>query len=334
MATRTRRVTASDVGRRAGVSQSTVSYVLNNTPNQTIPEATRRRVLDAVKELGYAPSAAARTLASGTSSTVLIVLPDQPIGPHIAQFIEDVADELEPHGYSVLYRRHRDEATFKRSWQEISPVAIANMVAFGDDQEDAISAAGIPQVRCYLDAHGPSDLTMPQVAAGRVQAAHLLERGHKRIGYAAPTEQRGGVASCYTRRLAGVREVLAAAKLPGPVVIPMPMDSAGAAAAIAPHVEGGSGERVTGVCAFSDEEAFALLAGMRVLGLSAPGDLAVVGVENQPLAPLAAPPLTTVDLSIVEVATNLSKALLAAISGESDVELPPPPVRLVRRESA
>ncbi|MCW5950683.1 MAG: LacI family DNA-binding transcriptional regulator [Propionibacteriaceae bacterium] len=332
MATRTRRVTASDVGRHAGVSQSTVSYVLNNTPGQTISEVTRRRVLDAVEELGYAPSAAARTLANGTSNTVLIVLPDQPIGPHIAQFIEDVADELEPHGYSVLYRRHRDEATFKRAWQEISPAAIANMVAFGDDQGADISAAGIPQVRCYLDAHGPSDLTMPQVAAGRVQAAHLLERGHKRIGYAAPTEPR--VAGCYTRRLDGVREVLAAARLPEPVVIPVPMDSAGAAAALTPHVEGGSGERVTGICAFSDEEAFAVLAGMRVLGLSAPADLAVVGVENQPLSPFAAPPLTTVDLSIVDVAANLSKALLAVIDGESDVDLPPPPVRLIRRESA
>ena len=57
---RTKRPTATDVARRAGVSQATVSYVLNNNPRQAIPETTRRRVLTAADELGYTPSAAAR----------------------------------------------------------------------------------------------------------------------------------------------------------------------------------------------------------------------------------------------------------------------------------
>ena len=107
MATREGRVTAKDVARAAGVSQSTVSYVLNNTANQTISAATRSRVLAAVEELGYAPSAAARALRTGTSSTVMIVLPDAPVGATIAQLIEVVSDALDPHGYTVLFRRHR-----------------------------------------------------------------------------------------------------------------------------------------------------------------------------------------------------------------------------------
>jgi len=60
-----RRVTSTDVARAVGLSRTTVSYVLNDTPGQKIPENTRRRVLDAAASLGYAPSAAARTLRSG-----------------------------------------------------------------------------------------------------------------------------------------------------------------------------------------------------------------------------------------------------------------------------
>src|SRR4051794_41190218 len=80
---RTRRITSADVAREAGVSRTTVSYVLNETPHQKIPDATRQRVLDAVARLEYAPSAAARALQSGRSDVVLCLLPDWPIGPAV-----------------------------------------------------------------------------------------------------------------------------------------------------------------------------------------------------------------------------------------------------------
>src|SRR4051812_43365688 len=80
---RPRRATSADVAREAGVSRATVSYVLNDTPHQKIPEATRRRVLEAAARLGYAPSAAARTLRTGRSDVVLGMLPDWPIGPAV-----------------------------------------------------------------------------------------------------------------------------------------------------------------------------------------------------------------------------------------------------------
>ena len=63
-----RRPTSSDVAREAGLSRATVGYVLNDVPHQSIPEPTRRRVLEAAAKLGYRPSAAARSLLSVTSS--------------------------------------------------------------------------------------------------------------------------------------------------------------------------------------------------------------------------------------------------------------------------
>jgi DNA-binding LacI/PurR family transcriptional regulator len=79
----TRRVTSADVARVAGVSRATVSYVLNDTPHQTISAATRTRVFEAASSLGYAPSAAARALRTGRSDVVLCLLPDWPIGPEV-----------------------------------------------------------------------------------------------------------------------------------------------------------------------------------------------------------------------------------------------------------
>ena len=73
---RPRRPTGADVARRAGLSRATVSYVLNDTPHQAIPEPTRQRVLAAAAELGYTPSAAGRALRSGHSEVVLLLLPD------------------------------------------------------------------------------------------------------------------------------------------------------------------------------------------------------------------------------------------------------------------
>lgn len=181
MATRRRRVTAKDVALAAGVSQSTVSYVLNDNPDQTISQGTRERVLAAVDELGYAPSAAARALRRGTSSTVMLVLPDAPIGATIAQLIEEVADDLEPHGYSVVFRRHRDPALLDRAWREIMPAAILNLAAFGAEQADAMTAAGIPVLSSLLDDEGRATVSVPERSVGRLQAAHLLERGHRRL---------------------------------------------------------------------------------------------------------------------------------------------------------
>lgn len=325
-----RRVTAKDVAAEAGVSQSTVSYVLNDTPNQTISPATRERVLEAVERLGYTPSAAARALRTGASSTVMLVLPDAPIGATIAQLIEVVSDALDPHGYTVLFRRHRGAELLERAWKEIRPVAIANLAAFAPEQEAAIRAAGIPLVSAPLDGAGADVLSVPEVLIGRLQAAHLLERGHKRLGYAAPTDVR--VSGFYDLRLQGVREVLAAARLPEPVVIPLPLDATAAAAALAPWVTQGD-NRVTGVCAYNDEQAFALLAGMRILHLRAPDDLAVVGVDNVPLAPFADPPLSSVDIDVPRIAAVMADALLATIRGEQH-RLPPLSAALVRRESS
>src|SRR3954454_3730110 len=97
-----RRPTGADVARRAGLSRATVSYVLNNSPHQVIPDPTRQRVLAAAAELGYTPSPAARALSSGRSDVILLLLPDWPIGPTVGHLLEDLSAELAAHGLTFV----------------------------------------------------------------------------------------------------------------------------------------------------------------------------------------------------------------------------------------
>ena len=92
---------------------------------------------------------------------------------------------------------------------------------------------------------------------------------------------------------------------------------------------------VTGVCAYNDEVALAVLAGLRALGLTAPGDLAVVGVDDIPAARLAFPPLTTVTGGQAVVAEHLARSIVAALAGKPAPRRPGSDiVQLVRRASA
>src|SRR3954449_3693311 len=116
----TRRVTSADVARLAGVSRATVSYVLNDTPRQSISADTRTRVLDAAAQLGYAPSAAARALRSGRSDIVLCLLPDWPIGPTVGLFLEHLSAALAAEGLTfVAHPRARVSRPVREVWRSI-----------------------------------------------------------------------------------------------------------------------------------------------------------------------------------------------------------------------
>ncbi|MFC8190629.1 LacI family DNA-binding transcriptional regulator [Cellulomonas sp. NPDC057328] len=311
-------MTSKDVARHAGVSQSTVSYVLNDSPNQSISKATRERVREAAAALGYTPSAAARALRRGSSDTVLMVLPDAPIGSAIAAILEGVTAVLEPHGHPVVYRRQRDVGDLRALWHELMPAAIANLAAFPAAEEAAMEAGGIPVVSVSLDGAPGRAMRVPQTAIGRLQVEHLVQRGHTRLAFAASTDPT--VAEFARGRLTGVEAACADHGLPAPVVLDVPLFVDAAQRAVQRMRD--REDPVTAVCAYNDEVALAVLAGLRAAGLTSPDDLAVVGVDNVTAGRLAAPPLTTVDIGPDDIGTTLGKHVLRRLKPE--LELPEP----------
>ena len=318
-------VTSADVARESGVSRTTVSYVLNGTPNTSISDATRRRVLETAARLGYAPSAAARTLRSGRSDLVLCVLPDWPVGPVVETMLDHLADELAGRGLSVLVHHVRGERPLTELWRTVTPRTVVGLTPFAPDEVQAMRRAGIQVVD--TDAGDP-DVEDPQPRIGRIQAERLVAGGRTRIGYATTSDRR--VAEFADARLAGVRAACAELGLADPLVIAVDVDAASGTAAVDAWRAAGVG----GVAAYNDEVAFAVLAGARIAGLAVPEDLAVIGVDDVPLAALASPPLTTVTQSIDREAEHLAARVLAALDGVEPPRHPHDAPKLVPRESA
>ncbi|MEV4704355.1 LacI family DNA-binding transcriptional regulator [Actinoplanes sp. NPDC049316] len=326
-----RRVTSADVARIAGVSRATVSYVLNDTPRQTISGATRARVLDAAATLGYAPSAAARTLRTGRSDVVLCLLPDWPIGQEVGSLLTHLSTEFAAAGLTfVVHPGTPADRPGGDLWKAITPAAVLAFTGFSDAGIAALRAAGVALVVALLGP-GPRphrELQATQERIGRLQAAHLADAGHLRIGYAYPDDARVRIFA--EPRLDGVRAGCAERALPEPEVHTVAVDAEAAAVAVRAWRSAG----VTAVCAYNDEVALAVLAGMRDTGLDAPAGLALVGVDDLPAARLAAPALTTVTTDQRAVAAHLAATVVAAVrGGERPVLDAAAVVRLVRRAS-
>lgn len=186
----TRRVTVRDVAKLAGVSQATVSYVINDAPGQTIPQATRDRVFAAVKELGYVPSRAARALRSGRSDLVLILIPDVAMGEMYAQLIDGISNALDPRGYTTICRRKREGVSLVRMVGSLDPAAVVALAPLEEAEAAPLEALGVQLVQTHPSLDHPQSFAGFQKAVARIQLEHLVERGHTRIGYALPTDPR------------------------------------------------------------------------------------------------------------------------------------------------
>ncbi len=309
-----RRVTSADVAREAGVSRATVSYVLNDAPHQKIPEATRQRVWEAAGRLGYAPSAAARALRMGRSDIVLGLLPDWPIEHVLGQLIQRLTNSFAEHGLTfVVHSSARPARPLRELWKSISPAAVLALQDFPEPEARAMRAAGIEVV---MAMHGtvPGEKPAPLVSEqpiGAVQARHLAA-AHRRLGYAYPDLP--GLDVLAQPRLDGVRKVCAELGLPEPDVRTVPLEARGAAEAV--KAWRAEEPAVTGVCAFNDDIALAVLAGLGHLGLRAPQDLAVIGVDDIPNASLAQPPLTTVFRDTNTIARNMARRVVDTLDGK------------------
>jgi DNA-binding LacI/PurR family transcriptional regulator len=299
-----KRITSTDVAHAAGVSRTTVSVVLNDAPGQSIPEETRRRVIEAAESLGYRPHAWARALRAGRSDVALLSIPDLPIGPSISRFVEELATALAAFNLTlVTHLAGAHGRPLPDVCATLGASAVIGFYPFDTDTAQALHRAGATVVLPFAY----EDASMRYV--GRLQAEHLIDRGHRRIGYALTAD--AALRQMADDRLRGVSDACAQAGLEPPVVLTVDLKIPDAARAVGRWME----QSVTGVCAFNDETAIAVLAGVHERGLSSPADLAVVGADDIPTAEVAIPPLTTIAYDLHEIARDRAEAVVAILSG-------------------
>ncbi|MEV7526291.1 LacI family DNA-binding transcriptional regulator [Streptomyces sp. NPDC091371] len=292
--------TSADVARLAGVSRATVSYVLNNAEAVRISEPTRRKVREAAEELGYVPHAAARSLRAGRTRMVLLPTSHVPIGPLYSTFLNELQWALRRLDYTVVQYGSLgldgDEAA--RAWAELRPVAVISpgQVALTAHGVATLKRAGARAVITMGPDRVPGAhaLVLNHEEVGARAAAHLIERGRRRIGVVLPQED--GMELFSVPRLAGARAAAAAGVGAGVVVEALPMafteESAGALAAR------WRGLGLDAVYAYNDEYAMLLMRALQDEGLRVPEDVAVIGADDLLLGRLLRPRLSTVRIEM------------------------------------
>ncbi|MFG3217555.1 LacI family DNA-binding transcriptional regulator [Streptomyces sp. NPDC048185] len=288
--------TSADVARLAGVSRATVSYVLNNTGAVRISEATRRRVHEAARELGYVPHAAARSLRAGHSRMVLMPAPAFPVGPLYSRFLTELQWALGRLDYTVVQYgtagAHDDDAA--RAWAELRPVAVlVPGSGLGPRGVELLKRSGARAVVTLAPeaVEGAHALLIDHEAVGRCAGRHLHDRGHRRIGVVVPAED--GLEVFSAPRLNGVRRAVAGT---GATVTELPLahdeQDAARLAARWPSLD------LDAVFAYNDEYAMLLMRALQDAGLDIPRDVAVIGADDLMLGRLLRPRLSTVHLEL------------------------------------
>lgn len=306
-----RRPTSRDVAAVAGVSRTTVSFVLNNTPAQTIPDATRQAVLRAAEQLGYVPSANATALRSGRSRLVLLLVPPWARTEALSDFVRLTAEHLAGHGL-VTVTHVSDTAPMRDLLAVISPAAVLSLAPLDPADQARLDRVHVPHVPAYVLDYPdhPHSMTLTQQRMGAAQAEHLIERGYDDLVYVEGPDV--GHPARPDGRYDGARSAAAVARPGTPGVLRARYADQDGLDALVSAWAGAPGR--TGVCAFDDLTALAVLARLRRHGVAVPGRVGVVGVDDITAGRLAAPPLTTVR-PVMDLQARQLAARTAAVLG-------------------
>jgi DNA-binding LacI/PurR family transcriptional regulator len=302
-----------DVAREAGVSTATVSHVVNQT--RFVSDEVRERVLAAVERCGYYPNAHARSLASGRSRTLGLVVSDisNPFFPELVKSIETAAFE---HGYDVVlsntnYEPERTSQYVRRFIERKAP----GVVVMTSELDPALVAelARRKVSVAFLDLGEPgahmSNLRVDYEAGIDEAVRHLVSLGHRRLAFVGGPERLRSAA----RRLEAFR-ASTANYLPGaaPPVYQGDFKLEGGRRAAREMLEGG--DLPTAVLAANDMMALGAMAELRGAGLRVPADVSVVGFDDIAFASLCEPKLTTVCLPREELGRRAVEAVIEMLA--------------------
>ena len=310
-------LTLDDVASLSGVSRATVSRVINGGP---VAERTRRQVLAVLEETGFRPNAAARTLASGRSGVVGVVLH---VDPHqlfsdryFSQLLQGITDVLAENGTGMMLwlgNRSKEETLHRILGMSLLEGVIVTAHNLEDRLVDGLLASRRPTV---LVGHRSADRTASYVdidnrAASDILTAHLVSSGRRRIGHVSGA--RG--TSAAEERITGYLQALRRAGLAGEdlVVDGDYTEEAGAAGTVQLLERG-----VDAVFCANDLAARGALGVLRERGLRVPEDVALAGFDDLDFAAHLDPPLTTVRQSIRQQGAEAAGALLQLVEDSAD----------------
>lgn len=313
------------MAKAAGVSTATISYVLNNSGS--VSKLTREKILRLVKEMGYRPNHAAKTIRTGKTQTLGLVLPDicNPFFPELAQSVENAARHQ---GYSVFLIDSQGRTDIEVSGVErLVKLGVEGIVWCPAANQDTLKELvnDIPVVIVDRPLPGYDSVSSDYIAGGEILAKYIMSKGHKKIGMVTGPLQ---TMSARERRDGFV------SKLTGGAVIEWENENEFSVelslATKTKLKESNAGIIICG----NDLIAIGVILELNKLNIHVPHDVSVVGFDNIPFAKYVSPSLTTIHQSFSKLGHEAINLLVRRIENNNlDLIQLKHSVRLEERES-
>jgi LacI family transcriptional regulator len=316
---RPKRVTMTDVARRAGVSQPTVSFVLNDRRDVAVAEDTRRRVLEAAAELDFVPNRAAQLLRSNRSFTVGVVTSGIVSQPYAGLIVLGLQQVVQPAGYVCMVvdttgdPQQGDDAVASLVGQGVAAILYASPDPKPLHRSPRLDGIRTIFVNCWPeDGKADTVLLADEYGGGRAAAESVFARGHRDVAFLggprsdyACKERRRGFADA--ARKAGLR--------PSDLVHRYGTYHIGSGYDLATEVVVEHGP--TALVCGNDRMAIGAMMALHDLGLECPHDVSVVGFDDQPdVADQVRPRLTTAALPHLMLGRRAGELLLTDAAPE------------------
>jgi len=328
---RERRVSLKMLAEHLNLSPSTISFVLNNAPGRSIPEATRARIKAAAAKFNYQPSMIARTLQGKRMQTIGVLLPELGEGYH-SQVLSGVGELLmqKDYFYFTVHHRHRKDLVeaYPRLLQSRG---VDGIIAIDTHLE---SAPPLPTVLVagHTNIPGVSNVILDHHLAARLALRHLQQLGHRRIAFMHGQPFSSDSDTRWASTLATASEL--GIEVHEELKIYLSKDSHSPEISY-PGIRDliRSRRHFTAILCFNDVSAMGSIRALHEAGLHVPNDVSVVGFDDIQSSAYQVPSLTTIRQPLQKMGRTAAQLLLKKLTGEPTTDLVYVEPELVVRES-
>ena len=329
------RVTRKDIAQEAGVSETIVSYVMNN--NRYVDKEKKKRVLDAVNKLGYRPNSIARAL-KGKKLNHIILITDQIITEHFSLLLSELEKNAYDLGYIISLCGNRNTQQFvndiiSRCYDGV----IISSISFPDKYIQQIIDADIPVVllinRDYHAIRGAAKIDSGLYKGVGECVRYLFDAGCRNIIYIDRFSRNGHFSNMNDLRYRGFIEEmkrLGLSSSPEQNVITGCRDREEVALQVERYIRKYPVDAILGR---NDELACIAMQKVQKLGFQIPGEIKVMGFDNSSLSQFCTPPITSMEIQRSSIANASIEMLQNMIENHTPSPSAAFPTRLIERES-
>jgi LacI family transcriptional regulator len=309
------KVTLQTLARHLSLAVGTISAALNDSPAaRAIPEHTKRRILDAARELNYQPNYFARSLRLQRTYTIGVIA-EQIGDPYGAMVISGIEEHLRESEYFFLTVIHRHDPQILKNYSRMLVTRGVEGFITVDTSITERPSRPTVAVAGHAPVPGVTNLILDQQLAARLVLTHLLELGHRNIAFIKGQTASSDSATRWAAICAASKEL--GVRIRPELVVQLDVDLTTPQLGY-PYAKEllSRGKPFTALFAYNDLSAIGAIWAFQEAGLCVPQDISVVGFDDVPLAIFSNPQLTTVRQPLQRMGQIAAKTLIDQIEGK------------------